>query len=127
MLEKFPVLQFVSADLSNQEIDQFEIDAQNWVCMFCCPTQGHMNNSIQIPGLYQKEDITPYMHVFAKHIPKFMRQLKEKGLSLLIFSTSIVGAGLRPAEAKAPIHPNSVWIHTRSPIQLVSQRLTARL
>ncbi|GBB94813.1 hypothetical protein RclHR1_24190003 [Rhizophagus clarus] len=107
-LKKFPVLQFVSgargedieklwrefnrlyiilhkADLSDQEIDQFEIDAQNWVCMFCRPTQGHMNSSIQIPGLYRKEDIMPYMHVFAKHIPQFMRQLKEKGLSLLIF------------------------------------------
>ena len=113
MLEKFPVLQFVSgargedieklwqefyrlyiilhkADLSDQEIDQFETDAQNWVRMFCRPTQGHMNSSTQIPGLYRKEDVTPYMHVFAKHIPQFMRQLKEKGLSLQIFSTSSI-------------------------------------
>ena len=113
MLEKFPVSQFISgirgkdieklwrefyrlyeilrkAYLSDQEIDQFEIDVQNWVRMFCRPTQGHMNDSIQIPGLYRKEDITPYIHVFAKHIPQFMRQLKEKGLSLQICSTSSI-------------------------------------
>ena len=48
-------------------------------------------SSIQIiPGLYRKEDITPYMHIFAKHIPQFLRQLKEKGLSLQIFSTSSI-------------------------------------
>ena len=56
--------------------------------MFCHPTQNHINSFIQIPGLYQKEDITPYMHVFAKHIPQFLRQLKAKNLSLQIFSTS---------------------------------------
>ena len=49
---------------SDQEIDQFEVDAQNWVRMFCRPTQGHMNSPTQIPGLYRKDDVTPYMHVF---------------------------------------------------------------
>jgi len=101
MLEKFPVSQFIpstrgkdieklwrefyrlyiilrKAYLSDQEIDQFEIDVQNWICMFCRPTQGHINSSTQIPGLYRKEDVTPYMHVFAKHVPQFLRQLKEK-------------------------------------------------
>ncbi|CAG8748226.1 10941_t:CDS:2, partial [Funneliformis mosseae] len=34
--------------------------------------------------------VTPYMHVFAKHIPQFLRQLKEKNLSLQIFSTSSI-------------------------------------
>ncbi len=113
MLEKFPVSQFIPGIrgrdveelwrefyrlylvlhrtyFSDQEIDQFEIDAQNWIRMFCHPTQGHINSSIQIPGLYRKEDITPYMHVFAKHIPQFLRQLKEKDLFLQIFSTSSI-------------------------------------
>jgi len=113
MLEKFPVSQFIpstrgkdieklwrefyrlyiilrKAYLSDQEIDQFEIDVQNWICMFCRPTQGHINSSTQIPGLYRKEDVTPYMHVFAKHVPQFLRQLKEKGLSLQILSTSSI-------------------------------------
>ena len=79
-----------NAHLSDQEIDQFEIDAQNWICIFCRPTQGHFNSTIQIPGLYRKKDITPYMHVFAKHVPQFLRQLKAKGLSLQIFSTSSI-------------------------------------
>ncbi|CAB4429950.1 unnamed protein product [Rhizophagus irregularis] len=86
MLEKFPVSQFIP----DQEIDQFEIDAQNWICIFCRPTQGRINSPIQIPGLYRKEDVTPYMHVFAKHVPQFLRQLKEKGLSLQILSTSSI-------------------------------------
>ena len=76
--------------LSDQEIDQFEIDAQNWIRMFCRPTQGHMNSVTQIPGLYRKDDVTPYMHVFAKHVPQFLRQLKNKGLSLQVFSTSSI-------------------------------------
>jgi hypothetical protein len=58
--------------------------------MFCRPTQGHMNSNTQISGLYRKEDVTPYMHVFAKHVPQFMRQLKEIGLSLQVFSTSSI-------------------------------------
>ncbi|PKK59768.1 hypothetical protein RhiirC2_871175 [Rhizophagus irregularis] len=113
MLEKFPVSQFIpgtrgedieklwrefyrlymflhKAHLSDQEIDQFEIDAQNWIRIFCRPTQGCINSPIQIPGLYRKEDVTPYMHVFAKHVPQFLRQLKEKGLSLQILSTSSI-------------------------------------
>jgi hypothetical protein len=76
--------------LLDQEINQFETDAQNWVRMFCCPTQGYMNSATQISGLYRKDDITPYMYVFAKHIPQFMRQLKEIGLSLQVFSTSSI-------------------------------------
>ena len=113
MLEKFPVSQFIpgirgkdieklwrefyrlyvilrKTHLMDQEINQFEIDAQNWISMFCRPTQGRINSSIQIPGLYRKEDITPYMHIFAKHVPQFLRQLKEKDLSLQIFSTSSI-------------------------------------
>lgn len=113
MLEKFPVAQFLpntygkdveklwrefyrlytilhQNNFSEEDIIQFEIDAQNWIRMFCRPTQGYMNSYNQIPGLYRKEDVTPYMHVFAKHIPQFLRKLKEKNLSLKFFSTSSI-------------------------------------
>jgi hypothetical protein len=40
------------AHLLNQKIDQFEIKTQNWICIFCHSTQGHINSSTQIPGLY---------------------------------------------------------------------------
>ncbi|CAG8512149.1 3099_t:CDS:2 [Racocetra persica] len=85
MLDRFPVSQFIS-DL---EINQYRVDAENWVQAFCCPTQGYINSSQNL-GLYQKADITPYMHVFAKYIPLFMQQLKTKALSLQIFSTSSI-------------------------------------
>ena len=114
MLEEFPVSQFIPGDhgkdiedlwrefyhlytilrkeyLTDQEIDQFEIDAQNWIRTFCRPTQGQVNNITQISeGLYRKDDVTPYMHVFAKHVPQFLRQLKEKGFSLQNLSTSSI-------------------------------------
>ncbi|PKK61451.1 hypothetical protein RhiirC2_718407 [Rhizophagus irregularis] len=51
---------------------------------------GQINSSSQTPGLYRKEDVTPYMHVFSQHIPEFLRNLKRKNLSLRIFSTSSI-------------------------------------
>ncbi|CAB4447042.1 unnamed protein product [Rhizophagus irregularis] len=84
MLEKFPVSQFIP----DQEIDQFEIDAQNWICIFCRPTQGRINSPIQIPGLYRKEDVTPYMHVFAKHYKK-----KNHNQVRLFFGGTTMGGG----------------------------------
>ncbi|CAB4442449.1 unnamed protein product [Rhizophagus irregularis] len=73
--------------LTNSEIDNFEIKVKQWIY---CPNQGQINSASQIPGLYRKEDITPYMHVFSKHIPEFLRNLKEKNLSLRLFSTSSI-------------------------------------
>jgi hypothetical protein len=29
--------------------------------LFCKPNQGQINSSLQIPGLYRKEDVMPYM------------------------------------------------------------------
>jgi len=49
-----------------------------------------MNSTTAISGLYKKEDVTPYMHMFTMHVPYFMRQLKEIGLSLRLFSTSSI-------------------------------------
>ncbi|CAB5382529.1 unnamed protein product [Rhizophagus irregularis] len=37
--------QFIPAHLSDQEIDQFEIDAQNWIRIFCRPTQEKKNHN----------------------------------------------------------------------------------
>ncbi|RIB00726.1 hypothetical protein C2G38_2233229 [Gigaspora rosea] len=75
---------------TEEEILKFEEDAKNWVKTFCQPTVGQLNTAITILGLYRKEDIMPYMHMFCMHIPYFMRQLKKKGLSLRLFSTSSI-------------------------------------
>jgi hypothetical protein len=75
---------------SEEEILKFEKDAKDWVRTFCQPTIGQMNSTTAIPGLYRKEDVTPYMHMFTMHVPYFMRQLKEIGLSLRLFSTSSI-------------------------------------
>jgi hypothetical protein len=76
--------------LSDSEIDLFEIDAKNWIRTFYRPTQGNPNSSSSTPGLYRKQDVTPYMHVFGQHLHQFMRQLKEKNLSLRFFSSSSI-------------------------------------
>jgi len=76
--------------LLDQEIDAFEIDAKQWIRTFYCATEGRPNSTSQKPGLYRKQDITPYMHVFAQHMHQFMRQLKMKNLSLRLFSASSI-------------------------------------
>ncbi|RIB15971.1 hypothetical protein C2G38_1546213 [Gigaspora rosea] len=88
MLEKFPITQFISGT-RGQKIEQLWLDAENWVRTFCCPSEGYINSSENF-GLYRKADVIPYMHVFAKHIPLFMQQLKTKNLSLQFFSTSSI-------------------------------------
>ncbi|GBC52211.2 hypothetical protein GLOIN_2v1787271 [Rhizophagus irregularis DAOM 181602=DAOM 197198] len=113
MLQYFPVSEFIpgvrGVDIENlwrkfyqlyevlrkpshteAEILKFEEDAKNWVRTFCRPTIGQMNSATAIPGLYRKDDVTPYMHMLTMHVPYFMRRLKEKGLSLRLFSTSSV-------------------------------------
>ena len=113
VIEHFPVSQFISGIrgqeieklwreffrlykilrtpfLSDQEIDTFEIDAKNWIRTFYRATEGNYNSTSQKPGLYRKQDVTPYMHIFAQHMHQFMRQLKIKNLSLRFFSTSSI-------------------------------------
>ena len=113
MLQYFPVCEFISGvrgiTIENlwrefyqlyeilrkpfhteEEILKFEDDAKNWVRTFCQPTIGRMNIATMIPGLYRKEDVTPYMHMLTMHVPHFLRQLKEKGLSFRLFSTSSI-------------------------------------
>ncbi|PKC59395.1 hypothetical protein RhiirA1_469493 [Rhizophagus irregularis] len=101
LLQYFPVSEFISGsrgvDVENlwrefyrlykilrksshtdEEILEFEKDAKNRVRTFCRPTVGQMNSAAATPGLYRKDDVTPYMH------------LKEKGFSLRLFSTCSV-------------------------------------
>ena len=110
MLQNFPVSEFITGSCeevienlwrefhqlyeilrkpshSEEEILKFEKDAKNWVRTFCRPTVGQVNSTTTIPGIYRNEDVTPYMHMFAMHVPYFMRQLKVKGLSFRLFST----------------------------------------
>jgi len=77
-------------NLTNSEIDNFETRVKQWINLFCRPSQGQINSASQIPGLYRKEDVTPYMHIFSQHIPEFLRNLKEKNLALRLFSTSSI-------------------------------------
>jgi hypothetical protein len=113
MLQHFPVSEFISGTHgttienlwrklyqlyevlrkpfhTEEEILEFENDAKNWVKIFCQPTMGQMNTATMIPGIYRKEDVTPYMHMLTMHIPHFLRQLKEKGLSFRLFLTSSI-------------------------------------
>ena len=113
MLQYFPVSEFISGTRgiaienlwrefhrlyevlrkpfhTEEEILRFEKDAKDWVRTFCRPTIGRINSATAIPGLYRKEDVTPYMHMLTMHVPYFMKQLKEKGLSLRLFSTSSI-------------------------------------
>ena len=113
VLQHFPIIDFISGrrgediqklwrdfydlytilrklNLTNSEIDDFEIKVKQWIKLFCRPNQGQMNSALQIPGLYRKEDVTPYMHVFSQHIPEFLRSLKERNLLLRFFSTSSI-------------------------------------
>ncbi|RGB27358.1 hypothetical protein C1646_819807 [Rhizophagus diaphanus] len=61
-----------SPNLTYSEIDNFENKVKQWIKLFCRPSQGQINSASQIPGLYRKEDVTPYMHVFSQHIPEFL-------------------------------------------------------
>jgi hypothetical protein len=76
--------------ITDSEINDFKINVKKWIKLFCQPNQGQINSASQILGLYRKEDISPYMHVFAQHIPEFLKKLKEKNLSLRFFSTSSI-------------------------------------
>ena len=76
--------------LTDEEINQFEVDAKQWIRDFCRPTIGAMNSANQQQGMYPRTDVTPYMHVFAQHVPQFMRYLKQKGMVLRHFSTSSI-------------------------------------
>jgi hypothetical protein len=76
--------------ITNEEINQFEADAKQWVRDFCRPTIGNLNSINQQEGMYPRTEVTPYMHVFAQHVPQFMQYLKQKEMTLRHFSTSSI-------------------------------------
>jgi hypothetical protein len=111
VLQNFPITQFISGKrgediqklwhnfyklytvlrkpfITNLEINDLKIKTKEWIDLFCQPNQGQMNSVSQIQGLYRKEDVTPYMHVFSQHIFEFLEKLNEKNLSIRFFSTS---------------------------------------
>ena len=73
-----------------EEILKFEDNVKNWVKTFCQLTIGQMNTATMIPGLYRKDDVTPYMHMLTLHVSYFLCQLKEKGLLFRLFSISSI-------------------------------------
>ncbi|RIB28329.1 hypothetical protein C2G38_2239583 [Gigaspora rosea] len=50
-------------ELADATINKFEIDARNWVSTFCQPTLKKATGEIIQEGIYQRQDVTPYMHV----------------------------------------------------------------
>ncbi|PKY48280.1 hypothetical protein RhiirA4_422044 [Rhizophagus irregularis] len=84
VLQHFPVTNFVSGkcgkniqelwrnfydlymiirrlSLTDSEIDDLEVKVKEWIYLFCRLNQRQINSSSQTPGLYRKEDVTPYM------------------------------------------------------------------
>ncbi|CAJ0648436.1 2554_t:CDS:2 [Entrophospora sp. SA101] len=56
---------------NEEDIIKFELEAKNWVRSFCQPTLGIINSTSTIPGLYRKEDVTPFMHILTMHVKLF--------------------------------------------------------
>ncbi|CAJ0823681.1 16913_t:CDS:10 [Entrophospora sp. SA101] len=74
ILQSFPVSEFVTGSHG--------IAIENLWCI--------INSTSAIPGLYRKEDVTPYMHILTMHVPFFLRKLNNQGLSFRLFSTSSI-------------------------------------
>ncbi|RHZ77853.1 hypothetical protein Glove_170g34 [Diversispora epigaea] len=111
IIEKFPVSKFIidqrgkdienlwkdfyylyctmrRENLTEKDIIQFSQDACKWVKEFARPTKKTKTGKIEQEGLYQRTDVTPYMHVLAFHIPLFMQELLQQNLCLRWFTTS---------------------------------------
>ncbi|POG60491.1 hypothetical protein GLOIN_2v1787807 [Rhizophagus irregularis DAOM 181602=DAOM 197198] len=88
--EFFNLYQFLRKDSfsDDSEINSFEINAKNWIKLFCELTIGKSNSINQRRCIFNPTDITPYMHIFVFHIPEFLRKLQHKGLNMRQFSTS---------------------------------------
>ncbi|CAG8815767.1 2267_t:CDS:1, partial [Racocetra fulgida] len=51
---------------------KFKEDTKNWLKFFLTPSTGTPNNIIQ--GLYQLNDLTPYIHIFIYHIHELIKK-----------------------------------------------------
>ncbi|GBC36175.2 hypothetical protein GLOIN_2v1763541 [Rhizophagus irregularis DAOM 181602=DAOM 197198] len=90
MLQYFDVKNLLLDSFTDAEIDSFEVNAKNWIKLFCEPTIRKSNSINQKRGMFNPTDITPYMHIFVFHIPEFLRKLQHKGLNMRQFSTSSI-------------------------------------
>ncbi|GES99712.1 hypothetical protein GLOIN_2v1768393 [Rhizophagus clarus] len=60
--------------------EDFKNDAKNWLTLFLTPSEGIPNTQEFKKGLYQPDNITPYIHVLVYHISKFMTIHHKWGL-----------------------------------------------
>src|SRR6266542_3556686 len=58
----------------------FQNDAKNWLTLFLIPSEGIPNVQGFKKGLYQPDDITPYIYVLVYHISEFMMIHQKWGL-----------------------------------------------
>ncbi|GES78564.1 hypothetical protein GLOIN_2v1828103 [Rhizophagus clarus] len=86
VLQYFPVSDFI-LERRGKDIEKLWHDFYELYLVLRKPI---LTNSEIDDFKLRKEDITPYMHVFSKHIPEFLQNLKEKNLSLWLFSTSSI-------------------------------------
>ncbi|PKY60674.1 hypothetical protein RhiirA4_484640 [Rhizophagus irregularis] len=64
--------------LTNAE--EFQNDAKNWLTLFLTPSEGIPNTQGFKKGLYQPDNITPYIHVLVYHISEFIMIHQKWGL-----------------------------------------------
>ncbi|GBC03881.1 hypothetical protein RclHR1_05390003 [Rhizophagus clarus] len=60
--------------------EDFKNDAKNWLTLFLTPSEGIPNTREFKKGLYQPDNITPYIHVLVYHISEFMTIHHKWGL-----------------------------------------------
>lgn len=61
--------------------ENFQHHAKNWLTLFLLPSEGIPNTQGFKRGLYQPNNMTPYIHVLVYHIPEFMTIHQKWGLA----------------------------------------------
>ena len=82
--------EFLKADkvYTDEEISCFQKDTKRRVSdLFLMPQTGKNPRSKNYKlGMYSKENVTPYMHVFVYHVPEFLRYCATIGVPFTYFS-----------------------------------------
>ncbi|RIA80990.1 hypothetical protein C1645_837739 [Glomus cerebriforme] len=60
--------------------ENFHYKTQTWLNAFLSPSKGHLNRSNFVRGMYQIQDVTPYIHVLVNHIAEFIEIHHKFGL-----------------------------------------------
>ncbi len=60
--------------------EDFQRDVKNWITLFLTPSEGIPNTQGFKKGLYQPDNMTPYIHVLVHHISEFMTIHQKWGL-----------------------------------------------